>query len=478
MKLSLKINLIFCLWILVASNSVYASSYSSNFSVNDESLDFAHNSDYLESSSYTMDLSGVFWTDRSSQSDSFTVIDSNSDLVAVTPPPPPPPPGGGGGSVAGGRPDYEDGETDVAIIDSLPEEQQPPDLDLHESAEEEQPEEKPFVPIISEPLATPVQVGLTYDDFDGCSAQFEMKYMDTNPYRKDTDGDGVEDCDEDWVYDTNPIVKNDTFVHAGIARAEDFIYTQAKPLFVGRADFAIKDSYMEDRAQLAIELVDPSTEMGMFFLDLKDDLNCIGVSDMELESDKYLAVLYRDGEKQKDPNSVTIDLEKNYDPLIVSIPEGGMLNHDNGTVYLGGSTGEGYGVVALWTRDEYIDVSATVADYKGDYYLPSPKQLEDGDYYIYVYGIYKENEMLVQTNYHILQVKMKNGVPYIVEKMEEKSVPAWKSAVDFAKNQINEKKVESMHESAEKADPIYLLSYGIFFIIVLLSYFIVWRREN
>lgn len=474
MNLSLKIKTILCLYLLVCSSTVYASSYSSNFSINDEALDFAHNSDYLESSSYNMDLSGIFWTDRPSESASFTVIDANSDLTSVTPPTPPPPSGGGGTTpIAGGRPDR--GETDVAIIGSLPQEQRP-DLDLHESAEED--DEEPFVPIIPEPVATPVEIGLTYDDFDGCSAQFEMKYMDTNPYRNDTDKDGVEDCDEDWVYDTNPIVENDNFIHAGIAHAEDFIYTQAKPIFVGRSDFGSLESYTEDYTQLGIELVDPTIEMGMFFLGLKDDFNCVGLSEIELESGIYKAFIYHDGDKQKEASIIEVDLEKPYKPLTVSIPEGGMLNHDNKTVYVGGQAGEEYGVVALWVNDEFVDVSATVADYKGQYYLPSPKQLEDGDYEIYIYSIYRDDGKLIRTNYHDLTVKMENGIPYIVEKVEKKETPTWKTAVDFAKTQINEKKIESMHESASEADPMYLLSYGIFFTIILISYFIVWRREN
>lgn len=467
MNLSLKIKTILCLWLLIGSSSVYASSYSSNFSVDDEALDFAHSTDYLESSSYVMDLSGIFWTDRLSESASFTVIDSNSDIVNLSPPPPPPP---GGGPIAGGRPDTDSGETDVVIIGALPEEEPGPDLDLHGAAEE-----NPFIPA---PVAEPVQIGLAYDDFDGCSAQFEMKYMDTNPYKNDTDKDGVGDCDEAWIYDTNPIVENENFVHAGIAQAEKFIYTQLKPLFVGRADFGIEESYTEDYVQLAIELVDPTTEIGMFFLELKDDMNYIGLSEIELESGKYKTILYRDGEKQEEPNEINIDLDRDYKPLIVNLPEGGMLNHDNRTLYIGGETGDGYGIIAFWVRDEYVDVSATVADYKGDYYLPSPKQLEDGQYSIYLYAIYEEDEKLIQTNYHILEVKMEEGVPYIVEKVEQKETPKWKTAYNYAKTQIDEKKIESMHASAQKADPMYLLSYGIFFTIILISYFVIWKRQD
>ncbi len=480
MKLSLKIKTILCLWLLVGHSNVYASSFSSNYSVNDESLNFAHNTDYLESGSYTMDLSGVFWTDRPSESASFKVIDANSDIDTTSPPlPPPPPPSGGGGPVAGGRPDKDPGETDVAIIDQLPQEDDREDLSLHGSAEEMPSEPQVSTPhIIPKPVAKPVQVGLVYDDFDGCSAQFEMKYMNTNPYRNDTDDDTVDDCDEDWIYDTNPIKHNDNFHHVGLAQMEDIIYTQEKPLFVGRADFNVEQSYTDDHVQLAIEETDPVTHMGMFFLELKEDLNCIGLSEIALESGRYMTRLYRDGEQQEKEIPLIVDIEKHYAPLQVSIPEGGMLNHENARVFIGGETGEEYGVVAFWTRDEYIDVSATVADYRGEYYLPSPTTLEDGEYRIYVYALFHEDEMMVQTNYHVIDITMKDGVPYIVENVEEKETPTWKTAFDYAKTQMNKQKIESLHNAAQQANPMYLLSYGVFFTIILISYFIVWRKDQ
>lgn len=460
MKFSLKIKTILCLWLLISHGSVYASSFSSNYSLNDESLNFAHNTDYLESGSYAMDLSGVFWTDRPSESASFKIIDANSNIDDTSPPPPPPP--DDGGPIAGGRPDKDPGETDVAIIDQIPKEETKDDISLHESAEE-----IPSKPQIYEPVAKPVQVELFHDDFDGCSAQFEMNYMDTNPYKYDTDDDMVGDCDEDWVYDTNPIVHNDNFHNVGLARAEEFIYTQEKPLFVGRADFNVEDSYIENHVQLEIEKTDPAILVGMFFLELKEDFNCIGLSEIALESGRYITRLYRDGEKQENEIPIVVDTEKEYTPLQVNIPEGGMLNHDNAHVIIGGETGENYGVVALWTRDEYIDVSATVADYQGEYSLSSPKMLEDGKYQIYMYGIFNEDDHMVQTNYQVIDIIMEDSVPYIVESVEEKEKPTW-----------NKKRIDSLHNAAKQANPMYLLSYGIFVTIILISYFIVWRRDR
>ena len=162
----------------------------------------------------------------------------------------------------------------------------------------------------------------------------------------------------------------------------------------------------------------------------------------------------------------------------MNVPEGGKLNYSDGIVAIDGSTGKGYGVVAIWTNKEYVDVSAVVADYQGNYHIESPRQLEDGDYTIYLYAFYKENESLVRTNYYELNIKIQDGVPYIVEKAKMKKSPVWKSAVDFAKVKINETKIEQLHSSAKNSSSIYLLSYGVFLIIALIGYFILWRKEN
>jgi len=455
MNLSVKIKTFICLWMLLSGNYAQASSYSSTFSVNDEALDFAHNTDYLESSSYTMDLSG----DRPSESASFTVIDSNSDLVAVTPPTPGGG-GGGGGVVAGGRPDT--GETDSAVIGALSKDESLPDLNLHDAPEEQttKPEEQSFVP----GYQGVTTIGtLQNDDLDGCSAQFEVKYMDTNPYINDTDGDSVEDCDEDWVYGTNPIMNNDNFIHTGIAKVNEFVYTQKKPLFVGRSDFGINEIYLEDFVQLELNLINPLTEIGMSFLELKDDLNFIGESEFELINGSYYSTLYTNGEKQEKSDDVFIDLDKDYELLKVDTPDGGILKSDKGYVYLEGETGSDYGVVAMWVNQDYIDVSAVMANEKGDYSIASPSDLKNDFYSIYVYSVYKDNNKFVQTNHHVVSIKMENGVPYILGKVLENKVPEMNSV---------------QHASAETTDPMYLLPYIVFFTIIFLSYFLVWRRGN
>lgn len=466
-SIKMKVTVYVCL--LCASGCVYASSYSSNFSLNDETLDFAHNGGYLESSSYNMDLSGIFWTDRPSESASFTVIDANSDLVGSVPPPPPPPPPGGGGPIAGGRPDYEEGETDVALIGMLPEEEERPDLDLHGVAEEEEQQLRPSVPVvIFEPVLDDQKIA-DHDDFDGCSAQFELKYMNTNPYIYDTDKDTVGDCDEDWVYGTNPIVFDENFVRVGVAKSDKFVYTQKKPLFVGRADFGIEDAYLHNSVQLGIELFDPRTEIGMFFLELKKDLNFIGFSQMDLMSGLYETVLYRNGSKQENPDMINIDTELEYESLEVYMPDRGIFDNENGVVYLRGRSGSEYGVVAFWVRDEYVDVSAVVADMNGEYYIASPKQLEDGEYSVYLYSIYKNGNEFVQTNYQTLGIRMEEEIPYVYEKIE--------ISTDRAVEQVFDDP-DLLHESDERDYQINVVSYLVLLTIVITSCFFLWQRKN
>ncbi|MBA4336179.1 hypothetical protein C0416_00200 [bacterium] len=470
MSFPLKIKAILCIFGLATlgwGNCVYASSYSSSFSLNDEALDFAHNTGSLESASYSMDLSGIFWTDRPSESASFKIIDANSDLVAVTPPIPPTP-GGSGGSVAGGRPDSDSGETDSALIGALPQEESLPDLNLHGVPEDEAPEPlKPVKPVI--PNYTEVtKIETAYDDFDGCSAQFEVKYMDTNPYINDTDSDSVEDCDEDWVYGTNPIMKNDNFIHTGIAKSDEFVYTQMKPLFVGRSDFGINEIYLEDFVQLELKLIDPFTEIGMFFLELKDDLNFIGESEIELINGTYYSTLYVKGEKQEKADEVFVDLDKDYELLKVDTPDRGTLKSNGRYVYLEGETGSNYGVVAMWVNEDYVDVSAVLAEENGDYIIASPVELEDGLYSIYIYSVYKDNDKFIQTNHHVISIKMENGVPYILGKVLENKVPEWNVESNY-----------TQHASAEKTDSMNLLPYIVFFTIIFISYLLlIWKKEN
>ncbi len=93
----------FVITIILNKNIVIASS-STSFQTNDENLSFGHNEGYMESSSFDLDLSSITWTERYSESSTFTLIDANSDLDTSLTPPAPPDGGTGGGGAGGGPP--------------------------------------------------------------------------------------------------------------------------------------------------------------------------------------------------------------------------------------------------------------------------------------------------------------------------------------------------------------------------------------
>lgn len=130
----------------VCLNNAFASE-SSSFQINDESLDFGYNAGFLESATYAMDLGGIPWVDRNSESGSYLLIDGNSIIegTPVVPPPPPPPPGGGSTGGGGGYPlqipeyDYDEPVILQAnILEERPLQQLPnlPEEELHETAPE------------------------------------------------------------------------------------------------------------------------------------------------------------------------------------------------------------------------------------------------------------------------------------------------------------------------------------------------------
>lgn len=131
-------------------------SFSTSYEVNEESLSYGSNAEFLQSSSYMMDLGDLSWVDRTSESSSYRLIDGNSmlDVDSVTPPTPPPPSGGGGGGgtspVAGGKdPVYDQDSPVIVASDQMTERElnDLPDQELH-GAPEEKPIQLAYVPDI------------------------------------------------------------------------------------------------------------------------------------------------------------------------------------------------------------------------------------------------------------------------------------------------------------------------------------------
>lgn len=162
--------IILTLIILSCTNFVQAS-FSTTYELNEESLSYGSNAEFLESTSYMIDLGDMGWVDRNLESASYNVIDGNSMFfdTAITPPTPPTPPptGGAGGpsSIAGGVvPHYDSDSPVVTSPDQIEDRDLNEFLDdqLYEAAEvvedasqqeekQEQPVQLAYVPAIQLP---------------------------------------------------------------------------------------------------------------------------------------------------------------------------------------------------------------------------------------------------------------------------------------------------------------------------------------
>jgi hypothetical protein len=160
---------IFILITLSCANLAQAS-FSTSYELNEESLSYGSNVEFLESASYMMDLGDMAWVDRNSDSLNYALIDGNSMFfdTTVTPPTPPTPPptgGGGGSSIAGGKAPHYDSDSPIVVssesaedrdLNKLPVDQLPVEDQLHEA-----PEEKPihiaYVPDIPVPAVDKIE---------------------------------------------------------------------------------------------------------------------------------------------------------------------------------------------------------------------------------------------------------------------------------------------------------------------------------
>ena len=452
----------------------FASSYSSNFSVNDEALDFAHNSDYLSSSSYAMDLGTVSWVDRAAESTSYSVIDANSELGDSVTPPTTPTPGGDPGSIAGGRLP-ESGDIDNANLVNLDIEYQYPNY-LHDAADEGSVD--PIYDAVDSHTQEVVAANPD-DDTDGCSFHFERKFLTTNPLKNDTDRDGIEDCDEALIYGMIATEKDENDDYVGLAKSEEFIITQQKPLFVGRADFGGVQLFAKRLlAQIEINKLDPITSIGMFFIEKQEDHNFAQILDFEFEDGIYESALLFGGEMQESKDVFVVDTQIDYIPIEVDIPDNGKLEYDSGYVHLTGSTGQIYGTVAIWKHTDFIDVSATVAGADGRFSLYSPKKLIDGEYEIMLYSLDKRDGKIIQTNYQQINIEVHGNEVFIINDVKPKEAPRWTAALDYLHAAAGDVEYFRFKNIEYKNNFMYLVSFGVFFSISILTFLTLCRKES
>ncbi|MFC1655787.1 hypothetical protein ACFL3C_02875 [Patescibacteria group bacterium] len=467
----------------------YASSFSSNYSLNDESLSYSNNSDTLESSSYSMDMSNLYWTDRTAESSSYSVIDSNSVADTGSSVTPTTPGTGVSGSVAGGTREKPDsGESDSATLIALEEvveEEEGEDLNLHSSPDE--PFEDlfedlyrratgedfgDFVEEIQPKLVAKVvypQVDVGGEDSDACSFSFENRFLGSNPYMPDTDKDEIEDCDEALIYGLNPLVNDEIEGYLGISNIEGLVYTEKAPLFVGHAKNPI--------FQIEITKTDPFVSFGLFFLAVQGDDNFAEISEVEFEDGTYEAHLLYEDNSQPETEIITIDSSLEYETLELSLPKEGRLDSKNNIIQINGTTGAYYGIVAVWEHESFVDVSAVVSDWDGNFEIYSPQSLEDDEYKVTLYALLKQDDLLVQTNYQEVNFKLESEGAYVLEEAEKQNELKIQPKLKYLKADVGS--IDQMHleRSTENTNYMYLLSFSIFLLFSLATFFTLCRKK-
>ena len=333
------VSVIFIFTLLISANFTYASS-STSYSTNDENLSFGHNEGYMESSSYALDLSGITWTERFSESGSYTLIDANSDLDLTVTPPVPPTTGGGGGGPGGGGPLVY---TDIPLIDSISTQE---DRDL---IEPEDIEEEPAVEEIEGVEEAPAP-----------EAEL-VEILRPSP----------EEVEE--------MIEEDKKI---------FIFTEQEPIIY----YGLDQEY--------------------------DDYEFIQVEDYEIK------------------------------PLKLNVPEE-VLDSEDGNVQIDGETGEGYRVITLWLDDDYVGQTYVTADENGEFIIKSPDALEDDKYFVLVYGLYKDGNLIVQTNYETVKFEVIDGIAYVKYISDEVKKPCFNFDLLF-----------------------------IYIIIILIALYSLWRKKD
>ncbi len=283
---------------ILSAGFAYASA-SSTYQVDDENLNFGTNEGYMESLSYSLDLSSISWTERYSKSGSYTLVDANSDLDLTLTPPTPPPTGGGVSNTGSGGGGGPLAYSDIPIISTIPAEESRELISSEEQAAEE-----------------PVQIS---------EQQEPIEILKPSP----------EEVEE--------MIKEDKNI---------FIFTEDKPIIY----------YQLDKKY--------------------DEYDFIQVTDYDIE------------------------------PLTLNIPEE-VLESDNNHVAIEGKTGSGYEVVAIWFENDHINKSYAVADENGEFKIKSIDILPDDKYFVLIYALKNEGNVIVQTNYKTLEFEIADGIAYV-----------------------------------------------------------------
>ena len=443
---------------------VYANSSSTTYSLSEEGLNFGHTDTSL-SSNYNLSGSSIYWTERGVESSSYMIADSNSIIESVVPPtlPPPTTPPAGGGSASGGNSGINFGSTDYPIITVIP---MYPYLDVPVEPPSEDEEVPREVAQVEEEAAEGIEIPVTfedvsddfvqeddelheiteeYDDNDACSYEYERLYLGTDPYKDDTDGDGIDDCDEALIFGLDPLIYNTINDNVEVTQEVPYSYSSQAPFIVGRVD---QDTELDqkDEGNFYIRLIDEKNDQYIdFSLMLMDDQNFAYLIPYELENGFYKINLMKEDEVLHE-NSIFID--NGEEDMLFDVVA------DEDAVFYG-QTESNIRVNAIWYSNELVDVATTVSDAQGKFSLEPPQEFDAGEFNVIIFAI---NDKLEQSLYINYEISIAQKGHYL--RIDKKDL-------SYEKIDWTGKGIKGLKQSAKDSPPNYLKNIAYFLIIVI-----------
>ena len=85
------------------------------------------------------------------------------------------------------------------------------------------------------------------------------------------------------------------------------------------------------------------------------------------------------------------------------------LKIEDGKVEIEGNAGKNYEVTAVWMGEDYISKSFATADENGKFIIKSSGELKDGEYFVLLYGLEKQKNKIIQTEYSTVKFNIVDG---------------------------------------------------------------------
>lgn len=242
--------------------------------------------------------------------------------------------------------------------------------------------------------------GRDYDS-DGLSDKLEYDYK-TNPTLKDTDGDGLSDSEEIFVYNTDPNNKKSNKRFFAITNLKDNSYLSTdNPLVKGVAPLntKIKVIFLNTSFKEVAFFETVSNENNIFLGRISQNKNSWTSSLPDGKYYVYAFILNQEGEKLNKTKKILIEIDSTFnlnepDPTHLSdksidlkrILEGVEIRIYDRIPEVRGTTYFGSQVIATW--QSLVLTSSLIADNEaGNFTIKTQEPLELGDHYVTLYAI-------------------------------------------------------------------------------------------